>query len=47
MIKIDKKDTIIDILTKMKEETGDDMIIAFPFWHPVLHNYLSLKIIKM
>ncbi len=46
MIKIDKKDTIIDILTKMKEETGNDMIIAFPFWHPVLHNYLSLKIIK-
>ena len=27
----DKKDTIIDILTKMKEETGNDMIIAFPF----------------
>lgn len=46
MIKIQKTDTIIDILGKMKEQQWDDIILAFPFWHPILHNYLSLKIIK-
>lgn len=46
MIRIERGDTIIDILWKIKEENWDDVILAFPFWHPILHNYLSLKIIK-
>jgi hypothetical protein len=46
MIKVQSQDTIIDILSKINSETSNDIIIEFPFWHPILHNYLSLKIIK-
>jgi hypothetical protein len=46
MIKVQSQDTIIDILSKINSETSDDIILEFPFWHPILHNYLSLKIIK-
>lgn len=46
MIKVFSEDTIIDIISKINAEKGDDIIIEFPFWHAILHNYLSLKIIK-
>lgn len=46
MIKVLTQDTIIDIISKMKWEEGKEIVIEFPFWHPILHNYLSLKILK-
>lgn len=46
MIKIKKSDSIIDIITKINNSNDKNIILNFPFWHPVLHNYLSLKILK-
>lgn len=46
MIKVTNNDSIIDIIQKISEEHKNEIIIEFPFWHPILHNYLSLKIIK-
>ncbi len=46
MIKIEKKDTIIDIIEKIKFYKWKNLTLKFPFWHPILHNYISLKILK-
>lgn len=46
MIKINKNDSIVDIILKIKNCKQDEIILEFPFWHPVLHNYVSLKILK-
>lgn len=46
MIKINKTDSLIDILSKVKSSKDFNVILDFPFWHPILHNYLWLKIIK-
>lgn len=46
MIKIDNKDTIIDIIEKIKHYKWKEILLDFPFWHPILHNYISLKILK-
>lgn len=46
MIKVSKNDSIIDVIQKIGEESKNEVIIEFPFWHPILHNYLSLKILK-
>ncbi len=46
MIKINTEDSILDIVRKIKESWKDDIILDFPFWHPILHNYLSLKTLK-
>ena len=46
MLKIKKEDTIIDILKKMDKEESNEIKLDFPFWHPILHNQLSLKILK-
>lgn len=46
MIKIKKTDSIIDIINKIINSKDKNIIIEFPFWHPILHNYLSLKILK-
>ncbi|MCP4522828.1 MAG: hypothetical protein GY828_01280 [Candidatus Gracilibacteria bacterium] len=46
MIKINKEDSIIDIIIKMKHHSKKDIILEFPFGHAVLHNYTSLKILK-
>ncbi len=46
MIKILKNDSILDILTKISQCEDSKIILEFPFGHPVLHNYLSLKILK-
>lgn len=46
MIKVHKNDSIVDIIIKIKNNSEKELIIEFPFWHPVLHNHTSLKIIK-
>ena len=46
MIKVNKQDSIIDIIIKMKLVNDKEIVLEFPFWHPVLHNYTSLKILK-
>lgn len=46
MIKVNNNDSIIDIIQKIQKEKKDEIIIEFPFWHPILHNYLSLKILR-
>ena len=46
MIKIKKEDSIVDILKKISKSKSEEIILDFPFWHPVLHNHLSLKIIQ-
>lgn len=46
MIKVSKQDSIIDIIIKMKLVQNKEIVLEFPFWHPVLHNYTSLKILK-
>lgn len=46
MIKIHKNDSIIDIITKIKNSKDKEIVLEFPFWHPVLHNFTSLKILK-
>ncbi len=46
MIKISKNDNIFDVLYKIqkhKNSNKNKIILEFPFWHPILHNYLSLK----
>ncbi len=47
MIIIKSHDTIIDILNKISESNSKKIILQFSFWHPVLHNYLSLKLIQI
>lgn len=46
IIKVDWKDTIMDIIWKTSRINNTEVFLDFPFWHPVLHNYLSLKILK-
>ncbi len=46
MIQVHIDDTIVDIVDKMSEAKGDDIILDFPLWHPILHNYISLKVLK-
>lgn len=46
MIKIKEQDTIIDVVNKINECSEKEILLEFPFWHQILHNYLSLKIIK-
>lgn len=46
MIKINKNDSIIDIVTKINNSLETEIILDFPFGHPILHNYTSLKILK-
>lgn len=46
MIKINKKDSIIDIIIKIDNCKEKEIVLDFPFWHPILHNYISLKILK-
>ena len=46
MIKINKKDSIIDIIIKIDNCKEKDIVLDFSFWHPIIHNYTSLKILK-
>lgn len=46
MIQIKIDDTIVDIVEKMENIKESEIILDFPLWHPILHNYISLKILK-
>lgn len=46
MIKINKSDSIIDVIIKINNCKDKEIILDFPFWHPIIHNYTSLKILK-
>lgn len=46
MIKIKIDDTIVDIVEKIESQPTWDIVLDFPLWHPILHNYISLKILK-
>lgn len=46
MIKVKSNDSIIDIVLKIKNSNEKEIVLEFPFWHPILHNYTSLKILK-
>lgn len=46
MIKVYDSDTIIDVVNKINNCEDKEILIEFPFWHPILHNYMSLKILK-
>ena len=46
MIKVKIDDTIIDIIDKIQGEKAPEIILDFPLGHPILHNYISLKILK-
>lgn len=46
MIKVNKNDSIVDIIIQIRNCKEKEIILEFPFSHPVLHNYTSLKILK-
>ncbi len=46
MIKILDTDNIIDIVNKINDCQEKEIILDFPYWHSILHNYMSLKILK-
>ena len=46
MIKIKSSDSIVDVISKIANSNKKDIILEFPFWHPIIYNYLSLKILK-
>lgn len=46
MIKINKKDSIIDVIKKISECKQKEVVLDFPFWHPILNSFTSLKILK-
>ena len=46
MIKIETQDTIIDIVNKINNCKEPELILSFPMGHNILHNYMSLKILK-
>lgn len=47
MITIQLDDTIIDIIQKIEsDDSGWDIQLDIPVWHPLLHNYISLKILR-
>lgn len=46
MIKINNKDSIIDVIIKINNCKQKEIILDFPFGHPIIHNHTSLKILK-
>ncbi len=46
MIHITIQDTIVDIIEKIESHPQWDIVLDIPLGHPILHNYLSLKILK-
>ena len=46
MIHIKNNDTLIDIIEKIENTPSESIILKFPIGHSILHNYLSLKLIK-
>ncbi|MEA3386933.1 MAG: hypothetical protein U9Q66_00630 [Patescibacteria group bacterium] len=46
MIKVYDSETITEIIKKIIDCDDNEIIIDFPFNHPILHNYIFLKMIK-
>lgn len=46
MIQIQIRDTLVDIIEKIESQKSWDIILDFPLGHPILHNYVSLKVLK-
>ena len=46
MIEIKIQDTLVDVVEKIESHKKWDIILDFPLWHPILHNYVSLKVLK-
>jgi hypothetical protein len=46
MIKINNKDSIIDVIIKINNCKQKEIVLDFPFGHPIIHNHTSLKILK-
>jgi len=46
MIKVSNCDSIIDLIKKIEACTKDEIILEFPIWNSILHNYTSLKLLK-
>ena len=46
MIKVSNKDSIIDIIKKIESSKKNEIVLEFPIWNSILHNYTSLKILK-
>lgn len=46
MIKILHTDTILDIIEKIENSKEANIKLSFPIWHPIIHNLISLKILK-
>lgn len=46
MIKVQTSDTIVDVVNKINHCKDEELLLEFPFWHSILNNYMSLKILK-
>ena len=46
MIKINKKDSIIDVIKKISDWIQKEIVLDFHFWNPILNSYKSFKILK-
>lgn len=46
MIKVSNKDSIIDIIKKIESSSDNEIVLDFPIWNSILHNYTSLKLLK-
>lgn len=46
MIRIQKDDTIVDIVDRIEASNDPEIVLDFPVGHPILHNYIALKILK-
>lgn len=46
MIQVKIHDTIVDIIEKIEAQPTGDVVLDISLGHPILHNYLSLKILK-
>jgi len=46
MIQVEHSDSIIDIIEKIELCNSEDIVLHFPLWHTLIHNFISLKILK-
>lgn len=46
MIKVSNSDSIIDVIKKIESSQDKEIILEFPIWNSILHNYTSLKLLK-
>ncbi|MDA9128990.1 hypothetical protein N9J72_00755 [Candidatus Gracilibacteria bacterium] len=46
MIQVQIRDTLVDIVEKIESQETGDIVLDFPLGHPILHNYVALKVLK-